>query len=522
MAHSPSPSRRRLTRVAGLALLSSLAVAAPAAADDGQILRENAPGAIPDSYIVVLDDDAADADVNALSREHKAKVRGRFKNAVNGFSATMSRKQALELSADPSVAFVEQNQTFSATAVQANPPSWGLDRVDQRDLPLNSSFTYSDSAGTGVTAYIIDTGIRVSHSAFGGRATWGTNTVDTNNTDCHGHGTHVAGTVGGAQYGVAKNVQLVAVKVLGCNGSGTTAGVIAGVDWVTGRHAAGAPAVANMSLGGSSSAALDNAVKNSIADGVTYALAAGNESQNACNVSPARTAEAITVGATTQTDARASFSNFGSCVDLFAPGQGITSAWIGNDSAINTISGTSMASPHVAGAAALILGATPGATPAQVRATMVTAATVNKVTSAGSGSPNLLLNTGSAPVSPTPTPTPGPAPCVGTNGTDVLIPDLTTVASTIAISGCNRNASATAQVAVNILHTYRGDLVVDLVAPNGAVINLSNRSGAGTDNINQTYTVNLSAYPANGAWSLRVRDAATADTGRIDSWGLTL
>jgi hypothetical protein len=238
--------------------------------------------------------------------------------------------------------------------------------------------------------------------------------------------------------------------------------------------------------------------------------------------SPARERSAITVGASTNTDARASFSNFGSCVDVFAPGQGITSAWIGNDSAINTISGTSMASPHVAGAAALILGATPGATPAQVRATMVTAATVNKVTSAGSGSPNLLLNTGSAPVSPTPTPTPGPAPCVGTNGTDVLIPDLTTVASTIAISGCNRNASATAQVAVNILHTYRGDLVVDLVAPNGAVINLSNRSGAGTDNINQTYTVNLSAYPANGAWSLRVRDAATADTGRIDSWGLTL
>jgi subtilisin family serine protease len=521
MAHSPSSSRRRLTRVAGLALLSTLAVAAPAAADDGQILRENAPGAIPDSYIVVLDDDA---DGNAVSREHKAKVRGRFKSAVNGFAATMSRRQALELSTDPDVAFVEQNQTFSVSATQSNPPSWGLDRIDQRDLPLNGAFNYADTAGTGVTAYIIDTGIRTSHSAFGGRARWGVNTVDTNNTDCHGHGTHVAGTVGGAQHGVAKNVRLVAVKVLDCGGGGTTAGVIQGVDWVTGNHAAGQPAVANMSLGGSTSAALDNAVKSSIADGVTYALAAGNENQNACSVSPARTAEAITVGATTQTDARASFSNYGTCVDLFAPGQGITSAWIGNDTATSTISGTSMASPHVAGAAALILGATPGATPAQVRATMVAAATANKVTSAGTGSPNLLLNTGSAPVTPTPTPTPtpGPAPCVGTNGTDVLVPDLTTVTSSIAIAGCNRNASATAQVAVNILHTYRGDLVVDLITPTGAAINLSNRSGGSTDNINQTFTVNLSAYPAAGTWQLRVRDAAAADTGRIDGWTLTL
>jgi subtilisin family serine protease len=380
---------------------------------------------------------------------------------------------------------------------------------------------HKDCGGASVTAYIIDTGIRTTHTTFGGRARWGTNTTgDGQATDCNGHGTHVAGTVGGSQYGVAKNVQLVAVKVLGCTGSGTTAGVVQGVDWVTAQHAAGAPAVANMSLGGGISTALDNAVRNSIADGVTYALAAGNENQNACNVSPARTPDAITVGATTNADSRASFSNWGTCVDLFAPGQNITSAWIGNDAATNTISGTSMASPHAAGAAALVLGGAPQATPAQVRSTVLAAATADKVVNPGTGSPNVLLGTGSTPQPPNPTPTPTPPAGCGavTNDTDVAIRDLATVASPITISGCAGNASATAQVTVNIVHTYRGDLVVELVAPDGSVYGLLNRSGGSADNVNQTFTVNLSSEPANGTWQLRVRDAAAADTGRIDSW----
>ncbi len=266
----------------------------------------------------------------------------------------MTREEALELSKDPAVAYVEQDRTVKALGTQAPTPSWGLDRIDQRDLPLNGSFTYPNT-GAGVTAYIIDTGIRTSHSDFGGRAIWGTNTTgDGNNTDCNGHGTHVAGTVGGAQYGVAKGVKLIAVKVLNCAGSGSFAGVMAGIDWVTAHHQPGQPAVANMSLGASGSdAATENAVRNSIADGVSYAIASGNSNANACNFTPARVAEAITVNATTNTDARASFSNFGTCTDIFAPGQNITSAWNTSDTATNTISGTSMASPHVAGAAAL-------------------------------------------------------------------------------------------------------------------------------------------------------------------------
>ena len=276
----------------------------------------------------------------------------------------MTREEALELSKDPAVAYVEQDRTVKALGTQAPTPSWGLDRIDQRDLPLNGSFTYPNT-GAGVTAYIIDTGIRTTHSDFGGRASWGTNTTgDGNNTDCNGHGTHVAGTVGGAQYGVAKGVKLIAVKVLNCAGSGSFSGVVAGIDWVTAHHQPGQPAVANMSLGASGSdAATENAVRSSIADGVTYAIASGNSNANACNFTPARVAEAITVNASTNTDARASFSNFGTCTDVFAPGQNITSAWITSDTATNTISGTSMAAPHVAGAAALVLGATPQATP---------------------------------------------------------------------------------------------------------------------------------------------------------------
>ena len=261
-------------------------------------------------------------------------------------------------------------------------------------------------------AYVIDTGILASHGEFAGRVAAGFTSINDGNgtTDCNGHGTHVAGTVGGSTYGVAKGVTLVPVRVLDCAGNGTTSGVIAGVDWVTSDHAAGVPAVANMSLGGGASSALDTAVINSINDGVTFAVAAGNENQNACNVSPARVASAITVGATTGADGRASYSNYGSCLDIFAPGSDITSSWFTSDTATNTISGTSMATPHVAGAAALYLQGNPGAAPAAVRDGIVNTATTGKVTGAGTGSPNRLLYSLFSAAAPAPTPTPTPAP----------------------------------------------------------------------------------------------------------------
>jgi subtilisin family serine protease len=309
----------------------------------------------------------------------------------------MSEKAAKRLAADPDVAYVEQNRTVSLAATQTPVPSWGLDRIDQRDLSLNNSYTYSNTA-TNVTAYVIDTGMRITHQDFGGRAVWGTNTVgDGIDTDCNGHGTHVAGTVGGNAHGVAKGVHLVAVKVLDCSGSGSFAGVATGIDWVTGNHTSGL-AVANMSLGAQGSdSTTENAVRNSIADGVVYAISSGNSNADACTFTPARVAEAITVNASTISDVRVSFSNFGICTDIFAPGQDITSAWNTSDTATNTISGTSMASPHVAGGAALILGGSPGLTPAQVASQMFANAALNKITNPESGSPNrlLLVNTGS-------------------------------------------------------------------------------------------------------------------------------
>jgi subtilisin family serine protease len=274
--------------------------------------------------------------------------------------------------------------------------TWGLDRIDQRNRPLSGTFTYTNT-GAGVKAYVIDTGIRFSHSQFGGRAVSGYDAVDGGSADdCHGHGTHVSGTIGGSTYGVAKGVELVGVRVLNCSGSGSTSGVIAGVDWVTGNHAAGQPAVANMSLGGSVSTALDSAVQRSINDGVSYAIAAGNGNilgfaQNACNTSPARVGAAMTISATDSSDRKASWANYGSCVDWFAPGVSITSAWYTSDTATNTISGTSMASPHTAGVAALYLQSDPDASPATVRTALYNNTTKGIVTSSSTANNHLLF-----------------------------------------------------------------------------------------------------------------------------------
>ena len=363
----------------------------------GKLLRKG-ERKVANQYIVKLHDWAIGAKgeqslapnvADDLTLAFGGRVKHVYKYALQGFSVEMTEAEALALSADPRVEYVEEDGTVHANTTQSSPP-WGLDRIDQRDRPLNSQYTYTPT-GAGVNVYVIDTGIRRTHQQFGGRAFVGTDTIGDgqNSNDCNGHGTHVAGTVGGSTYGVAKGVRLYAVRVLNCAGSGTDAGVIAGVDWVTANRVA--PAVANMSLGGGASTSLDNAVQNSINAGVTYAVAAGNENQNACNVSPARAANAITVGSTTSTDVRSSFSNFGTCVDIFAPGSSILSSWHTSDTATNTISGTSMASPHVAGVAALYLQGNPTASPATVRNQIVTTATSGRLTSIGTGSPNLLL-----------------------------------------------------------------------------------------------------------------------------------
>jgi len=354
--------------------------------------------AIPGKYIVVLEDAAvgergemsiAGETADLLAKIHGGAVKRVFKNALNGYAADMTEWEAIQLSQDPRVKFVEEDARVYANATQSG-ATFGLDRVDQRALPLNGTYTYNYT-GSGVRVYVIDTGILTSHTQFGTRASAVFDAFGGSGQDCNGHGTHVAGTAGGSTYGVAKSALLRAVRVLDCAGSGSNSGVIAGVDWVAANHIK--PAVANMSLGGGASTALDNAVTNAVNAGVTFVVAAGNENQDACNVSPARATSAIAVGSTTSTDARSSFSNFGTCVDIFAPGSSITSAWYTSTSATNTISGTSMASPHVAGAAALYLQRSTGASPSTVRSVIINNSTTGKLFSIGSGSPNRLLYT---------------------------------------------------------------------------------------------------------------------------------
>lgn len=351
-------------------------------------------------YIVVLKDSAASLSyersgapstasvANTMARSYDLDVSYTYSHVLRGFVARADEKALVELLMDSRVAYVEENGVVSISQTTQNNATWGLDRVDQRDRPLNGTYVY-DTNASNVYTYVIDTGVRPTHNDFGGRVISGYTAISDGrgSSDCNGHGTHVAGTVAGATWGVAKSAVIVPIRVLGCNGSGTNAGVIAGMDWVTANHVK--PAVANMSLGGGASTTTDSAVTRMRNAGVTVVVAAGNENQNACNVSPARSSSAITVGSTTSSDARSSFSNWGSCVDIMAPGSSITAPWYTSNSATNTISGTSMASPHVAGIAALYLADNPSATPAQVENAVIGNASVNKL-SGLNGAPNLL------------------------------------------------------------------------------------------------------------------------------------
>jgi serine protease len=556
-----------------------------------------------------------------MANRHNVKITKQYYAALSGFAAQMSEKDMRVLLADDRIAFIEQDQVMRANIVQDD-ATWGLDRIDQANLPLDSLYSY-DADGSGVRTYIIDTGIFVSHNDFGDRAENGWDFVDNDNVanDCNGHGTHVAGIIGSSTYGVAKNVTLIALRVLDCNGSGSSSDVIAGIDWVS--QNAVRPAIINMSLGGGPSSALDRSVQNAINNGITFVVAAGNTDSNACADSPGRVADALTVASSISTDARSSFSSWGSCVDLFAPGSSITSTW--NNGGIRTASGTSMASPHVAGVAALYLQNNTAANPTTVNAAIINNAADGRIGDAN-GSPNRLLQStfnGSAPPPPPPednilekgiaetslsgsagremnytmevpagtanlnfsirggsgdadlyvrvgsAPTTSSydcrpyrngnvescnfsAPQAGTyhimlrayrryngvaligdytvtnqsngsffeNTTNVDIPDNGSTGVISNIDVVSDSSANTIKIAVDIKHTYIGDLIAEVLFPDGTKTVLHNRTGGSADNLIKTYTLDAGNRAAESTWKLKVRDLARSDVGYIDSWSV--
>ncbi|MGY0231395.1 S8 family serine peptidase [Longispora urticae] len=504
-----------------VALLAALVATAPPAVAQtptptGPVLVPAGAELVPDSYIVTLDDAAAKLSrsparaavgsvAGDLAGRHGGTVRRVYSSALHGFSARMTAAQARALAADPRVAGVRQD-----TVGHSDAAPWNLDRVDQRSLPLSTTYTAANT-GAGVNVYIIDSGIRMSHQDFGGRAVSGYDFVDndTDASDCLGHGTHVAGTVAGTAWGAAKGAKVYSVRVIDCNDSASDSDTLAAIDWVT--ENAVKPAIVNMSMH-SSAGGLDEAVRNSIASGITYTVAAGNQTASACGQSPARVPEAITVGNTTNTDARRSDSNYGTCLDLFAPGSDITSASHTSDTGTRILSGTSMSAPLVAGAAAMYLATNPTASPRQVRDALVGCATPDKVTGAGTGSPNLLLFV----------PCGAAQPASYENATDVPVPDWSTATGAITVSGRSGPAPAALKVAVEVRHPYRGDVALTLVAPDGSTYVLKTALMSDlADDVVATYTVDASGEAADGVWQLRVQDTVGFDTGYLDRWSLT-
>lgn len=452
----------------------------------------NVPADLQDSYIVVFKDEVVETDIDGEAERMcgggKAQKERTFKHAVKGFSGRLTAAAIEEFRRNPNVKYIEQNQVIQLVATQAS-ATWGLDRIDQANLPLSTTYTYNTNGST-VTAYIFDTGVRSDHVEFAGRVTGGFSSIATEPTpeDGNGHGTHVAGTVGGSTYGVAKSVNIVPVKVLDATGSGTNAGVIAGLDWAVAHHTAGVPAVGNMSLGGGISTALDDAVRRCVTDGIVMAVAAGNSNLDASTASPARVQQAITVGSTTSTDAKSSFSNFGSLVDIHAPGSLITSAWFTSSTALNTISGTSMATPHVAGAAALYLEYAPGASPAQVETALKQFSAVGRITGLPAGTVNNLLqiNFGTVPSLPAPSVPVLSSPANAATNQSVA-PTLSWAAATAATS-YNLEYSTSSTFAANV------NSITGITTTSRAISGLANST---------TYYWRVSATNSTGtsAWS---------------------